>query len=71
MTASGKIDADHRADLFGLGVGAALQVDAIDRRDGHIDGEFDRVVRPRQALLTLHLGGELGKAPLELLWIPK
>ena len=55
------------ADLFGLRLGAALQVDALDRRDRHVDGELDRVVGPGQFLLALHLIGELREAPLQLL----
>ena len=57
----------HRADLLGLRVGVALEVDAFDRRDGHVNCELDRVVGPRESLLPLHLFGELGETTLELL----
>ena len=40
-----------------------------DGRDGHVDGELDRVVGPRQALVALHLFGELREAALELLGV--
>ena len=60
-----------RPDLLRLGLGAALQVDALDCRDGHVDRQLDRVVRPRQALVALHLLGELGQAALQLLGISK
>ena len=59
----------HRADLVRLGLGVALQVHPLDGCDGHVDRELDRVVRPRQALLSLHLLGELREAPLQLLGI--
>src|SRR3954451_7447628 len=59
----------HRADLLGLLLGGALDVDAIDRRDGEVDRELDRVVRPGQLLLALHLLRELRHPALELLGI--
>ena len=59
----------HGADLLGLLGRGALDVDARDRRDGHVDRELDRVVGPRQALLALQLLGELRHAPLELVGI--
>ena len=65
----GEDDRHHRADLLGLLGRRALDVDAVDRRDRHVDRELDRVVGPGQALLTLHLVGELRHAALELLWV--
>src|SRR5213080_3858511 len=56
----------HAADLLRLLLGVALHVDAVDRRDGHLHGEADRVVGPREPLLALHLLGELGHPPLQL-----
>jgi hypothetical protein len=57
----------HGADLGGLLLGVALQVDAVDRRDGHVDGELDRVVRPGDALGGLHLLRELLHPGAELI----
>src|SRR5213080_4000381 len=56
----------HAADLLRLLLGVALHVDAVDRRDGHLHGEADRVVGPGEPLLALHLLGELGHPPLQL-----
>ena len=55
------------ADLKRLCLGVALEVDAVDGRDGHVDGELDGVIGPGQRLLALHLRGELGEAPLQVL----
>ena len=52
----------------GLLLRGALDVDAVDRRDGHVDRELDRVVRPRQRLGGLHLLGHLLHASLEV-WV--
>jgi len=54
------------ADLLCLVLGVALDVDAFDRRDGHIDSQLDRVVGPCQALLSLHLLGEVSQPSLQL-----
>ena len=59
----------HRADLLGLLGRRALDVDAVDGRDRHVDRELDRVVGPGQPLLALHLLGELRHAPLELVGV--
>src|SRR5690606_20534455 len=58
----------HRADLLGLLLGGALDVDPVDRRDGHVDRELDRVVGPGQRLRGLHLLGHLLHPPLEV-WV--
>src|SRR3954453_15788563 len=58
----------HRADLLGLLLGGALDVDAVDGRDGHVDRELDGVVRPCQRLGRLHLLGHLLHATLKV-WI--
>ena len=58
---------DDGADLLGLRLGVALDVDPADGRDGHVDGELDRVVRPHEPLVALHLFRELRQAALELL----
>ena len=49
----------HRADLLRLLLGRALDVDAVDRRDGHVDRQLDRVVGPGDGLSALHLLGHL------------
>jgi hypothetical protein len=38
----------------------------VDRGDGHVDRQLDRVVRPRDALRALHLLGELAEPALEV-----
>src|SRR5687767_13553833 len=43
----------HAADLLGLLLRRALDVDPVDRRDGHVDRELDRVVGPGEALRAL------------------
>ena len=65
----GEDDRHHGADLLSLLLGVALEVDAVDRGDRHVDRELDGVVGPGQPLLALHLVGELGHAPLKLLRI--
>jgi hypothetical protein len=60
---------DDGANLLGLRLGVALDVHARDGSDGHVDGELDRVVRPHQALVALHLFGELRETALELLGV--
>ena len=58
-----RVGEDHRhdrADLLGLLIDRSLDVDAVDRRDGHLDRELDRVVGPDEALLGLHRLRELG-----------
>ena len=59
----------HRADLLCLGLGVALQVDPLDGGDRHVDRQLDRVIRPGKFLVALHLFGEFGQAPLQLLGI--
>ena len=66
MTASGKTVAITARICSRLLLGRALDVDAVDRRDGHVDRELDRVVGPGQLLLALHLLGELRHPALEL-----
>ena len=56
----------HLADLLGLLLGRALDVDPVDRRHRHVDGELDGVVGPSEGLGTLHLLGHLLKALLEI-----
>ena len=41
----------------------------MDRGDGHVDGQLDRVVGPGNALRALHLLRELGQATLEVVRI--
>ena len=60
---------DHASDLLRLSLGVALDVDSVDSRDGHIDRKLDRVIGPRQRLLSLHLLRELCDSPLQLVWI--
>ncbi len=56
----------HGADLLGLLLGGALDVDAIDGRDRHVDGELDGVVGPSEVLGALHLFCHLLEPLLEL-----
>ena len=56
----------HLADLLGLLLGRALDVDAVDRRHRHVDGELDGVVGPSEVLGTLHLLGHLLETLLEI-----
>ena len=56
----------HRADLLGLLLGVALEVDAVDRGDRHVDRELDRVVRPGEVLGRLHLLGHVLQPLLEI-----
>jgi hypothetical protein len=65
----GEDDRHHRAQLLGLLLRRALDVDAVDRRHGEIDREFDGVVRPREPLRTLHLLGELAEPALQIVGI--
>jgi len=67
----GKDTRDHRPDLLCLRLGVALDVYARDGGDGHVDGKLDRVVSPYEALVALHLFGELRQTPLELLRVSK
>ena len=61
----------HRADLLGLLLGVALQVHAVDRGDGHVDGELDRVVGPGEVLGRLHLLGHLLQPALKVRVVEK
>ena len=56
----------HRADLLGLLLGVALQVDAVDRSHRHVDRQLDRVVGPGEVLGRLHLLGHLLQALLKV-----
>src|SRR5918996_2041330 len=47
-------------------LGVPLQVHALQPGDRHVDRELDCVVRPGHALGALHLLGELGHAPAQL-----
>ncbi len=60
---------DHGADLLGLRLGVALDVDSPDGSDSHVDGELDCVVGPHETLVALHLFCELSQAPLQLLGV--
>src|SRR5690349_637981 len=42
----GEDDPDRVADLHGLLVARSAELERADRRDGHLDGELDRVVGP-------------------------
>ncbi len=65
----GKDQRHDGADLLRLGLGVSLDVDPRNCGDRHVDGELDRIVRPGQALVALHLFRELREAPLQLLRI--
>src|SRR3954462_12992340 len=65
----GEEDADRVADLHRLLVGVAGEVEAVDRGDGHLDRQLDRVVGPGDPLRGLHLLGELLHAGTELVGI--
>ncbi len=52
--------------IFGLLLGVALEVEAADAGDGHVDGQLDRVVGPGHFLGPLHLLAELFHAPAQL-----
>jgi hypothetical protein len=69
VTASGKTSAITSRICCSLLLRAALKVDSVDRRDGHVDRELDRIVGPREPLLALHLLGELRHPPLQLIWV--
>src|SRR5947209_19106098 len=58
---------DSVADLGRLVLRVALQIEAVDRGDGYVDGELDRVVGPRDLLGALHLLCELGHPAAQLL----
>src|SRR5437868_11830979 len=60
-------DPDRVANLDGLLVAAAREVEAVDRRDGHVDRQLDRIVRPRHALGVLHLVRELAETLTKLI----
>src|SRR5271169_4089383 len=62
---------DECPNLIRLRLGVALQVDPGDRSHGHLDREADRVVGPCEALVALHLIGELGQPPLQLVRVAK
>src|SRR5579875_273705 len=62
-------DRHHRTQLLGLLLGRSLDVHAVHRGDRQVHCELDRVVRPRNALGSLHLLGELAESPLDLIWI--
>src|SRR5262249_17394405 len=59
-------DRHHRANLLGLLLGCALDVDAVDRRDREVDRKLYRVVRPGETLGALHLLGELAQPALKV-----
>ena len=62
----GKHDRHHAPELLRLLFGRALDVDAVDRSDGQIDRELDRVVGPREPLRALHLLGKFSQPALKL-----
>ncbi len=64
-----KDDPDRVADLDRLLVAAALEVEPVDRRDGHVDSELDRVVGPGNPLSALHLLGHLAELAPQLIGI--
>jgi PAS domain S-box-containing protein len=55
-----------RPKLLRLPVGRALHIDALDRGDGHVDGELDCSVNPGRPLATLELLGEIGEVAAQL-----
>ena len=65
----GEDDPDRVADLDRLLVAAALEVEPVDRGDGHVDGELDRVVGPGDLLRALHLLGHLAELAPQLLGV--
>src|SRR4051812_1007503 len=50
-------------------IGATCGLDLLDRRDRHVDGEADRVVRPGDLLAALHLFRELRHAALKFVGV--
>ena len=69
VTASGKTVAITVRICSACSAVVPWMLTRVDRRDGHVDRELDRVVGPRQALLALQLLGELRHPPLELVGI--
>ena len=60
----------HRAaELLHLLLGVALEVEPLQPGHSHVDGELDRVVGPGDPLSGLHLLGQLGHAPAQLLGV--
>jgi len=50
-------------------LGVPLQVEPVDARDGHVDGQLYGVVGPGHLLRSLHLLSELLHAPAKLVRI--
>src|SRR4029450_4640527 len=50
-------------------LGVSLEVQPGQARDGHVHGELDRVVRPRDLLCALPLLRELGHASAQLVGV--
>src|ERR1700753_2208385 len=62
-------DRHHRANLLGLLLGCALDVDAVDRCDRQVDRKLYGVVCPSETLGSLHLLGELPQPALKVLGV--
>jgi hypothetical protein len=60
-------DRHDRADLLGLLLRRALDVDAVDLGNGQIDRELDGVVGPSKSVRALHLLGKFAEPPLEII----
>ena len=70
VTASGKIT--RIASRTGRpGRRRALELDRVNRGDGHVNRELDRVVGPSHLLGALHLLGELLHAAAHLVGVPE
>jgi len=67
----GEDDPDRVADLHGLLVRSALEVEAGNRGDRQLDREADRVVGEGDLLRSLHLLGESAELAPELVGVAK
>src|SRR5581483_2931558 len=59
----------RRADLLGLLLRGALDIDPVDRGHREVDRELDRVICPSETLSALHLLGELAEPSLQVVRI--
>ena len=71
VTASGKITRIASRTWAACSSLEPLSSIELDRGDGHVDGELDRVVGPGDLLGALHLLGELLHAAAHLLGVPE